>query len=134
MANVTPNHYTLRNSRVQLNYSTNGFQGHPHFSYDDGQQVLNFQGPQIRVTNTEIGQLVSVTIKESVDSESVSYTVLFPVVALHNNQEQAKIQSEGITTLHRTALVQPPTGQRETYRVEKLEGLARVAMFAAGGA
>jgi len=134
MANVTPNQYTLHNSRVKVNYSTSGIQGQPHFTYDDGTQVLNFQGPQIRVTNTEIGQLVSVTIRHTIDTESVSYTVLIPVVLLQNNQSQANIHTEGITTVHRTTLVQPSTGQRETYQVEKLEGVARVVMFAAGGA
>src|SRR3981189_1630455 len=134
MANVTPNQYTLHNSRVKVNYSTSGIQGQPHLSYDDGIQVLNFQGPQIRVTDTEIGKLVSVTIRHTVDTESVSYSILIPVVILPNTQPPAPVHTDGITTVHRTPLVQPSTGQRETYQVEKLEGVAREVLFAAGGA
>ena len=131
MANVTPNQFSLHNSRVKFTYSTSGLQGQPHLSYDDGHPVLNFQGPQIRVADTEIGKLVSVTIKHTVDVESVSYSILIPVVVLKNNQDQAKIHTEGIITVHKTPLV-PQTGQRETYQVEKLDGVASVVMFAAG--
>ena len=137
MANVTPNQYPLHHSRVKVNYSTSGFQGPPHLSYDDGTQLLNFQGPQIRVKDTEIGQLVTVTIRHTIDTESVSYTLLLPAVTLQNSHVQSPIHTNAITTVHRQPLVPPATGQRETYQVEKLEGVARMVLFAAnapGGA
>ena len=134
MASVTPNQYTLHNSRVKIAYSTSGFQGQPQLSYNDGQQTLTFQGPQIRTVNTEIGSLVSVTTEIVVDRDSVSYTILIPVVALPDNHATAHVHTYAVITKHLTPLGPPQTGQRESYSVEKLEGVAKAVVFAAGTA
>jgi hypothetical protein len=41
----------------------------------------------------------------------------------------ANITTEGITTLHKFAIVKPPQGQTELYTVHKLHGTARFVEF-----
>ena len=62
----TPNLYQLSGKHLNITYSTTGIDGKPHFSYQDLQQTLSFTGDQIRGVVTEIGTLVSVTIRMTV--------------------------------------------------------------------
>ncbi|MGH9405669.1 MAG: hypothetical protein ACRD3D_07540 [Terriglobia bacterium] len=126
MATIQPNEYLLRGLDVEVSYLTSGFQNQPSLTYNDGQQVLTFKGAEIRVLNTEIGQLVSVTIRLTVDTGSTSYSVLIPAINLANTQTPEKFYTVGIRTVHKTPLVLPATGPRETYHIDQLEGKARV--------
>lgn len=125
MATIQPNEYLLRGLDVEVNYLTSGFENQPYFTYNDGQQVLTFKGPDVRVLNTEIGQLVSVTIRMTVDTGSTSYSVLIPAINLADRATPEKFHTVGIRTVHKTILVLPSTGPRETYHVDHLEGTAR---------
>ncbi len=124
MAGVTPNQYRLHNQSVKITYVTSGIQGKPHLHFDDGQQVQEFDGSEVRVTDTEIGSLVSVTIRITVDSGSTSYSVMIPIVNFGSTTDHEKFHTFGVRTVHKTSLVLPSTGQRETYHLDKLEGVA----------
>jgi hypothetical protein len=123
LPNVTPNQFKLHNQEVKITYVTNGFQG-PHFTFDDG-TVKTFKGPEVRVIETEIGNLVSVTLQLSVDTGSTTYSVLIPVIDLPNNQAHQKFHTAGIKTVHKTFLSPPPKTLIESYHVDKLEGTAQ---------
>src|SRR5262249_4278839 len=60
---VHPNLYQLQGKHLHVSYSTSGFDGRPHFTYQDAHQNLNFAGDDIRTVQTEIGTLVTVTIR-----------------------------------------------------------------------
>jgi hypothetical protein len=128
MADILPNQYHLHHPRVRIAYSTGAAAEERHFRYDDGRQVLDFYGLQVRVAEAEIGQVVSVTIYRVLDTESVSFSVVIPLILLPGAQAQASVHTYGVWTTHRSPLMAPPTGQRETSLVEKLEGTARAVV------
>lgn len=125
MPNLQPNQYLLRNPEVEVSYLTSGFQNQPYFTYNDGRQIQTFKGSEVRVIDTEIGELVSVTIQITVDTGSTSYSVLIPVINLADRATPEKFHTVGVRTVHKTALVLPSTGPRETYHIDHLEGTAR---------
>jgi hypothetical protein len=125
----TPNLYQLQGPHLHLTYATSGIDGKPHLTYQDAQQALHFTGDQIRTTATEIGTLVTVTIRLTVDAGSTSFTLLVPHVNLDQGR-QAPIVTEGITTLHRFSLFPPANhGQTALYTVVSLTGTAQAVVF-----
>ena len=64
---VTPNLYQLQGKNLHVTYSTSGIDGRAHFSYQDTHQSLSFRGDEIRTQETEIGTLVSVTLRRTGD-------------------------------------------------------------------
>lgn len=124
-----PNLYQLHGAQHQITYSTSGFDGQPHFTYQDATQALHFTGNQIRTAATEIGTLVTVTIHLTVDVGSTTFTLLVPTVRLGQSQ-QVPIRTIGITTLHRTSIApQLLHGQTEISTAISLSGTAEVVTF-----
>ena len=132
----TPNLYNLHNNVIQggqfslhVSYATSGIDGKPHFHYQDAQQTLNCVGEQIRTVESDVGLLVSVTIRQTVDAGSTTFTLIIPKVNL-GQSAQAHISTFGITTVHRFSIVpQFNLGQIETYAVSQLEGTAELVEF-----
>src|SRR5260370_32891756 len=117
MPNVEPNQYSMQAHHLKITYKTDGFQGQPTFHYEDGKQTKDFRGSDIRVQQTEIGQLVTVTTLITVDTGSTTFSVLIPPVVLSSNSDQEQFHTLGIQTQHKTALGLPPTGPLDTYEV-----------------
>ena len=123
-----PNEYVLHGGGVSVTYITNGFLGHPTLSYKDAHQALHFKGPEIRVLPTEIGGLVSVTTRMTIDAGSTTFSFLVPVIVLPDQHAEQKFKTAGIRTEHKTALVEPQTGLREIYEIHEMHGTARSVM------
>jgi len=123
----TPNQYDLSGKHLHVTYSTSGIDGKPHFSYQDLQQTLSFSGDEIRSIETEIGTLVSVTIRMTVDTGGTTFIVLLPHVNIPGEQS-VPIQTFGITTLHKFSIV-PASGQRDFYTTARLKGVASRVFF-----
>ncbi|WON73842.1 hypothetical protein [Nitrosospira sp. Is2] len=123
----TPNHYDLSGRNLHAVYSTTGIDGEPHFSYQDLQQTLNFSGDEIRLAATEIGTLVSVTTRMTVDTGGTTFSVLLPMVTIPGEQT-VPVRTIGITTLHRFSIVLA-AGQRDFYTVTPLNGSASRVFF-----
>jgi hypothetical protein len=126
-ATQSPNLYQLSGKHLNITYSTSGIDGKPHFSYQDLQQTLNFTGDQIRSVETEIGTLVTVTIRMTVDTGGTSFSLLLPRVNIPGEQS-VPIQTIGITTLHRFSVL-PINGQLDFYTVTNLHGSAARVFF-----
>lgn len=122
-----PNLYQLSGKHLNITYSTSGIDGKPHFSYQDLQQTLSFSGDQIRSVETEIGTLVSVTIRMTVDTGGTTFSLLLPRVNIPGEQS-VPIQTDGITTLHRFSIL-PLSGQLDFYTVTRLHGSAARVFF-----
>src|SRR5207249_5013086 len=121
---VQPNLFQLSGSGIHVSFSTSGIDGKPHFSYQDAHQTLSFTGDQIRQVPCDLGTLVSVTIRLSVDQGSTTFSLIVPHVNLPGEQT-VPIRTEGITTVHRFSLVPAfNMGQLETYTVRGLHGTA----------
>jgi hypothetical protein len=130
-ANVprTPNTYQLHGENLAVRYLTTYIDGKPHFAYTDGHRALFFEGDAIRALQSELGLLVSVTIFQTVDAGSTSFTLLVPAVNL-DESNQASITTEGITTTHHFS-INPvfDRGQTEHYTVVQLTGTASLLNF-----
>jgi hypothetical protein len=124
---VDPNLYALSGHHLHVVYSTTGIDGKPHFSYQDQQHTLNFAGDQIRRVETEIGALVSVTIRLTVDTGGTSFSLLIPRVGIPGEQA-VPIHTDGVTTLHRFSIL-PLPGQRDFYTITPLSGTAQRVFF-----
>src|SRR3954468_17568425 len=83
---VKPNLYQLQGEALHVTYSTSGIDGKPHFTYQDRHETLNFRGDEIRSAETEIGVLVSVSIRRTIDAGSTSFSLLVPTVNLGSEQ------------------------------------------------
>ena len=127
---VAPNLYELSGGQLHIGYSTSSINGQPHFTYKDGAQTLSFTGSQIRTAKTEIGTLVTVTIRMTVDAGSTTFTLLLPAVNLASPPSPAQVHTYGITTVHRFSVVPKANeGQTETYTVTELSGTASHVVF-----
>ncbi|WP_199331067.1 MULTISPECIES: hypothetical protein [unclassified Calothrix] len=126
---ITPNLYELQSPLIKVIYSKGSLVGKPYLNYRDRKQTLNFSGDQIRTTETEIGTLVTVTITKTVDTGSVTFSLLLPAVNL-GTSKQAKIETKGITTVNLFSTIPAfKQGQRQTYTVTPLVGTAKYVAF-----
>ncbi|MFO0762949.1 MAG: hypothetical protein U0359_41320 [Byssovorax sp.] len=126
---VAPNLYQLQGSNLHITYSTSGIDGKAHFTYQDAHQTLSFRGDEIRTQETEIGMLVSVSLRRTVDTGSTTFTVLIPTVRLDQGHS-APVSTEGITTIHRFSVIPAfNKGQTELYNVAGLRGTAQFVVF-----
>ena len=124
-----PDMYQLQGAQLHITYSTTSFDGKPRFVYQDATQTLTFEGDQIRTLATEIGTLVTVTIRMTIDTGSTSFTLLVPTVNL-GPSNHATIHTEGITTIHRFSIIPMfNQGQTELYSVSPLTGTASFVIF-----
>lgn len=124
-----PNLYQLHGDKLQISYSTSSIRGTPTFSYQADHQSLSFHGDEIRTTTTEMGTLVSVTIRKTVDTGSTTFTLLLPRVNLQQPGAPT-ITTEGIITEHRFSPVPAQKhGQLDTYTVIRLTGSAQSVVF-----
>lgn len=127
---TTPNIYQLHGNQIIVNYSTGDLGSIKAFEYQDTFQTLNFKGDEIRTVPTEIGTLVTVTIRRTIDTGSTSFTLLIPSVNLPSINSRVNITTEGITTLHCFSVVPRfNQGQTELYSVTQLTGIAEAIPF-----
>ena len=123
-----PNFFQLHGEEIIVSYSTSGFTGKPQFSYHDTQFSKTFSGDAIRVAETEIGTLVSVTIVLNPDAGSTDFTLFLPRINLRLF-ETVHISTIGVTTLRRFSIIGPPHGQDDFYTSHKLSGSASFVEF-----
>lgn len=125
----TPNLYELQGQNLRITYSTSGIDGKASFDYQDKQQKLHFTEEQIRTQDVGIGQLVTVTIRRTVDTGSTEFSLLVPRVNLGQNN-QVKIATDGITTLQRFSVIPKfNIGQTQAYTINHLTGTAKAVEF-----
>jgi hypothetical protein len=134
---VQPNLYKLSNSqyagdgKLNVSYLTHSGpatqqfpQGPPRFTYDDGNQTLSFAGTEVDVAQTELGTIVSVVIRRTIDLGSTTFSLLVPRVNLVPGQPAA-IQTDGITANHKLPLAPGlGQGQQDEFSVTPLQGTA----------
>ena len=130
MPNV-PNQYHIQGEGISVSYYPDGFgppiedRGRLIFVYQDAHRSQAFYSDQVRTVKVDdLGMVVSVTLVQSVDTGSTTFSLLVPDVELPEQQTSVFIHIEGITTVHRVfvALIGHP--QSETYAVTALNGTA----------
>lgn len=119
-----PNTFELGAYSTRITYATS-LGGQPQLHVENGGQVRDFGGAEIRCAVAEIGSLVSVTLESIPDLHVVTMTLVIPAVNLHD--DEASFETHAIFTTHRTSIGGPALvqGPLHTYEVRALRGVAR---------
>ena len=128
-----PNQYHMNGGGISVSYYPDGFgprvedRGSLLLVYQDAHRSQSYFSDEVRTVKVDdLGMVVSVTLVESVDTGSTTFSLLVPDVQLPEQQTSVFIHTEGITTVHRVfaGLIGHP--QSETYTVTALDGTAAV--------
>ena len=126
---VTPDLFQLTGSHIHITYTTSSVDGTPTMTYQDPYQGMAFSEDEIRTVECDLGTLVSVTLRMSVDAGSTSLSVLIPRIRIEHGT-LAAIHTECVTTVHRfSAIPSFHPGQLDSYSVAPLHGTAQLAVF-----
>jgi hypothetical protein len=126
---VTPNLYQLSGHHLHVSYSSSGIDGKPHMTYQDTHQSKSFRGDEIRTVECDLGTLVSVTLRLTVDVGSTTLSLLIPRIRI-SPTSAAAVHTECITTVHSMPFgPQTIQGQLDSYTVTSLRGTAQVVMY-----
>jgi hypothetical protein len=124
---VSANKFVLQGRDLSVTFGEAGLDGTPYFSYAKTGLSLAFKGNQIRVIATEIGKVVSVSIRMTIDTGSTSFTILIPRAMLTKGQVSIPIKTVGITTVHKSSILPMlKGGQLDLYTTTVLSGTATV--------
>ncbi len=123
-----PNLFSLSGGGLTVSLALSGFDGKPHFSYQDSHQSLNFSGDDITIEETALGTLVTVTLVRTPDFGDTTFTLLVPRINLLGATSHV-VHTVGITTIHRTTIAGLGHGQLTTYHVTRLNGSAAQVQF-----
>ncbi len=126
---VKANLFELTDGCTQVTYSSSSILGQPQLNYRDGNESRNFIGEEIRITDTEIGQLISVTLEVVPDLRTVTFTLVLPTVNVLVQSVGTHVQLLGIKTTTHTTIVGPGPGAEKTYSVLSLQGTAQFVFF-----
>jgi hypothetical protein len=119
------NSFELSGGSIAVNYSETSFSGVPLLNYGDNNLKRNFSGQEIRIQETEIGQLITVTLEQIPDLRTVTFTLILPLVNLSTTSETTRIRVPSITTTTRTTLAGSGAGAEKTYTTVNLRGTAQ---------
>ena len=127
----TANLFQLKNHTLVITYSASGIDGNPHLSYHRGNTQLNFSGNQIRHEVTEIGTLISVTLKTIPDFSTKLFSLMLPQVNIPSNFSEMPVNVKALETMVKTTIGGPDlvSGQVQTYKIYSLVGKAKSVVF-----
>src|SRR5262249_43411896 len=111
-----PNVYQLTSDRLQVSYQTSGLDGQPHFTYQEAERRVEFPGRGIRTAPSDLGTLVTVSTRVTIDTGSTTFTLLVPPISL-TASSSASVATQGITATHAFSVLPNIEGQKELYTV-----------------
>jgi hypothetical protein len=124
-----PNLYHLSGQHMHMTYSSTGLDGQPTLTYQDDHQGKTFRGEEVRVMETDLGTLVSVTIRMTIDMGSTSLSLLIPYMQISQGTSAA-VHTYCVTTLHSFSIApQLSRGQLDTYSMTELQGTAQFVYY-----
>jgi hypothetical protein len=124
------NLFELGSYGTQVTYSSTSITGQPLLNYRDEANNLSFMGDEIRIEETEIGQLITVTLESgAADAPPVTFTLVLPEVNVMPQSGGTQIQVPGILTTTRSLFGGPRLGAEKTYSILDLQGTAQFVVF-----
>ncbi len=122
-----PNLFELSNGEMQVTYASTSVSGQAQLNYHTHTNVLTFQAQDIRVENSELGTLVTVSTFKTVDTGYSSLTLLLPHINLAGSGQQ-NFSTIAVLTRHLFGVL-PHAGAQELYSVQHVHGVARFVEF-----
>lgn len=132
MPTIQPNRFVLHShdGKTKVDYETSSLLGQPTLNLTEGGgPIRHFAGSQIRALNTEIGTLVTVTTRVTIDAGSTSFSILIPAITLKSSADKEAFTTDAIVTTHTGPNSVPQTGPHETYQFIPMKGEASLVMF-----
>lgn len=126
------NTFELRGKSIHVTYTSTGIAGQPTFSYRDNQLSRSFSGEEIRVEDTELGQLITVTLEAMPDLKVVTFTLALPIVTVPESNTPIGITIPGITVTTLTTIGGPQLlgpGPEKLYSIVNMRGTAQFFQF-----
>ena len=123
------NTFELRGKSIHVSYTNTSVAGGPTFSYRDDRLSRSFSGEEIRVADTELGQLITVTLEAVPDLKVVTFTLVLPIVTVSQLNTQIGIKVPGITVNNPTTIGGPKLlgpGPQKLYSIINMKGTAQV--------
>jgi hypothetical protein len=126
---IQPNQFLLKGYDTEISYATTSFTGTPRFSFTRQGQMLNFSGEEIKVENTQLGQLVTVNLNGNQRAVGTveSVTMLIPAITVTSANKSAPLETIAVLSL-RSPTVKLP-GQSQDYMTLWLIGTANQVDF-----
>ena len=121
------NLFELFGDSIQVSYASIPIGGGPILSYRDAQRSLSFRGADIRAQETELGELITVTLEAIPDLRTMTFTLMLPIVTVMPQSSGTYIRVPGVTATTPTTLAGPPPGPERLYAVVTLQGTAQFA-------
>ena len=118
------NYFQLEGGGVRISYSATSLDGTPQLIYaEGGDEPRTFQGA-VDVQNSPLGDLVTVTLDQSIDGTSHSFTLVVPRVNIDG--DETEFETLGITTAYYSSLIGPDgvPGQTSSCETVELRGSA----------
>ena len=123
--NQEPNQYQLTSDGLQITYTSSNDNGQLELGYQGSHGNLTFTANDIRSEETMLGTLLTVFLVRTVDTGSVTLTLLLPGVNLAGTTEQP-IQTIAIETQNLFSILdRNKARQTQAYQVYNLQGTAR---------
>ncbi|MDQ3185411.1 MAG: hypothetical protein M3Q16_02900 [Pseudomonadota bacterium] len=119
------NLFELSRGAIHVTYSSTSILGGPIFSYRDDQLSRSFRSEEVRLRDTEVGQLITVTLEIIPDLRTVTFSLVLPIVTVMPQSNGIRIKVPGITTTSPTTIAGPPPGPQQLYSVVNLRGTAQ---------
>ena len=120
--NQEPNLYQLTGDGLQITYTLSNDNGQPELGYQGSHGNLTLTANDIRSEETMLGTLLTVFLVRTVDTGSVTLTLLLPGVNLAGTTEQP-IETLAIETHNLFSILdRNKARQTQTYQVYNLKG------------
>ena len=120
------NNYRVWGRGVHASYAATSLTGEPLFHYGAYGVEKNFKGEEIRVSETPLGLMVTVTINHVPDLRIDTFTLVLPPVNLAEGDPQARVRAVGIYAVHHQNFGGPGLvkGPLISYDSEDMVGIA----------
>ncbi len=122
------NTFELSGKSIHVSYSSTSFTGVPTFSYRDNRLSRSFSGEEIHLQDTEVGQLVTVTLEAVADGDRVTFSLALPTVTLRRDAA-IRIKVPGLTVTNPSTIAGPPPGPQKLYAIVNMKGTAQFFEF-----
>jgi hypothetical protein len=122
------NLFEFNGGNIHVTYSSTNVLGGPILSYRDRKISRSFRGEEIRIQDTELGQLITVTLEQIPDLRTVTFSLTLPVVRVMPQSSGLSFSVPGITTTNPDSIAGPqllPPGPLKLYSVVNLRGRAQ---------
>jgi hypothetical protein len=127
------NTFELSGNGTTISYSTTGIDGKRSLKYKDRNFEKQFSGNEIRTERSELGELVTVTLRPGLEGQNLNATVFTPGIDLGNANSQP-LTTLVILSQHLAVIHPGKHGPLQDYIATMLKGTASHIETVTGGA